>query len=273
MGKRTVEILRREKMEMTLPTLVELFAATKQAEGKSPKTVTWYRLMIGRFIQFLGDTATIRDLSLKNARAFVAHLQGQKTRYQDHPLIPVQEGGLSVHTIHGYVRAIKAFGSWLAEEGFTAVNKFVRLKRPKLPQTMVETLTDGEIALIFKIINPKCFLGARMELICLLLLDTGVRASELTGLTVNRTFVRENYLKVIGKGGKERMVPFGNTTKKALLRYLVTWRPEPVDDDMLILSVKGKPLTQNALSHLSSAWASVRVCRDCTPICSDTLSP
>jgi integrase/recombinase XerC/integrase/recombinase XerD len=116
---------------------------------------------------------------------------------------------------------------------------------------MIEILSDREIARIIQHINPNCFLGARLYLMVLLLLDTGIRASELCTLTLDNTFIEENYIKVTGKGNKERIVPFGATTKKALIRYATTWRPEPVHSDVneLILSVEGRPLSYSGLSH------------------------
>ena len=134
-------------MEATLDTLIELFAATKETEGKSPRTVTWYRLMLRKFASFTGngEPARISAVSVNEARAFVAHLQGVDAKYKNHPLTPQVEGGLSPYTIHGYVRTIKVFGSWLQEEGFTAANIFSKLKRPKLPQPLIEVLSEEPI--------------------------------------------------------------------------------------------------------------------------------
>ena len=121
MGSRTREILRRQRAEITIPQLIELFAATKLTEGRSKKTVEWYEEKLGRFASYLGDggEANIKDLTLGNARSFVASLQRQDSRFKGHPYRPQEKGGLSSYTIHGYVRSLKAFSSWLAEEGFT----------------------------------------------------------------------------------------------------------------------------------------------------------
>jgi integrase/recombinase XerC/integrase/recombinase XerD len=145
---------------------------------------------------------------------------------------------------------LKVFGTWLHEDGLTSHNIFARLKRPKLPKSVIKILTEQEIHSILDSINPNCFLGARQYLIALLLLDTGIRASELCTLTLPNIFIDENKILVKGKGRKERIVPFANGTKRALIRYINTWRPEPVGGgiDSLILSVNGTPLTYNGLS-------------------------
>ena len=251
MESRTVSILRRERMETTLPVLIDLFAATKEIEGKSPKTIRWYRSMLGAFSAFLGDAAPIKDLSLDSARAFVASLRARSTRYENHPRKRPEQGGLSPSTIHAYVRCLKAFGSWLYDEGLLASNPFRRLKRPKLPKPVIEILTDEEIDRIMQGINPNCYLGARLYIIVLLLLDTGIRASELCSLTIPNIHVSEGYIKVMGKGRKERHVPIGNGLRKALIRYMNAWRTEPAEDgiDGLVLSVDGYHLTYDGLAQ------------------------
>lgn len=251
MVTRTTRLLRREKMEITVYTLIDLFAATKQTEGRSPRTVRWYKDTLTKFGAYLGNgsQATLRDCTLENARAFITSLQQRTTRYENHRLRPQAEGGLAATTVHGYVRALKSFSTWLSEEGFADQSPFARLKRPKVPEPLIEILSDQEIGAIFEAINPKCFLGSRLHVMALLLLDTGIRAAELCSLTIRNVSLDEQYIKVLGKGNKERIVPFGSTTKKALIRYLQTFRPEPANDRIhqLILSLDGAPLSYTGL--------------------------
>ena len=65
------------------------------------------------------------------------------------------------------------------------------------------------------------FLASRNQAIILMLLDTGVRLSELVKITVNDIDTERGYIKVLGKGAKERVVRIGKTTQKALWRYLI----------------------------------------------------
>ena len=252
MRLRTVDLLRRERIDTTLPVLIDLFSATKEIEGKSPRTISWYASMLKPFASFLGEAATIQDLTLNNARAFIASLRARKVRYADHPRKKAERGTLSASTVHAYVRCLKVFGSWLSDEGFLAANPFARLKRPKLPKPMIEILSDKEIELIFAGINPNTYLGARLLIIVMLLLDTGIRASELCSLSLQDTHVKEGYIKVMGKGSKERHVPIGTSLKKALIRYIDAWRPEPGEEsvDELVLSVDGFPLTYDGLAQV-----------------------
>lgn len=241
--------LRKRKMDTSLTGLIEMFATTKATEGKSPQTITWYQRRLKVYAAFLGPQATLRDISLASAREFIAQLQARQTRYAHHPLAPEREGGLSPQTVHGYVRCLKVFTAWLTDEGFLPQNVLLKLRRPKVPETMIEVLSDKEIASIFESISPNCPLGSRMHTIFMLLLDTGIRAEELCTLTLENTNLDQNYIKVLGKGNKERKVNFGANTKKALLRYLTLYRPVS-EEKTLFLTNEGHPMTYSALAHI-----------------------
>lgn len=247
---RTAEALRRERMEITLPTLIDLFIAAKSTEGRSRRTQEWYREQLGRFTEFVTEDVPVRmkDVSIEDARAFISSLQSAQTKYQNHPLRPVEQDSLAPQTVHGYVRAMRSFSHWLLEEGYTSIDVFARLKRPKLPKTMIEILSDDEVGRILQSVNPATFLGARLYAVALVLYDTGMRAMELCNLTLADVYLDEGQLKVKGKGNKERLVPISPATKGALLRYMGTFRQG--DDEHLFLSTSGDPLTYAGLAHI-----------------------
>ena len=254
MARKSGEATRGKKGDVTVQTLIDMFILSKQVEGKSTRTIGWYRANLDSFAKFAtnGEPPRLGDLTLESGRAFIAHLQGKTTRYGGHHMRPVQQGGLSPNTIHGYVRTLKAFGSWIHEEGYVQAHPFERLKAPKLPQTMIEILVEDEIARILGTIKPATYLGARAHAIFLLLLDTGIRASELCSLTLSNTYLHEGYIKVRGKGDKERIVPIGGATKKSLLRYIQMFRPQPVQDSIVavFLTSDAQPLTYSGLSQV-----------------------
>jgi len=92
------------------------------------------------------------------------------------------------------------------------------------------------------------FLGSRNQAIVLVLLDSGVRLSELVGMRLGDIDNEKGYIKVLGKGGKERIVRIGKTTQKALWRYLI-YRPENSRQD-LWLTEEGKPLNSSGIQSL-----------------------
>ena len=88
------------------------------------------------------------------------------------------------------------------------------------------------------------------------MLDTGIRLSELCDLRFEDAHVEEGYLKVMGKGRKERVVPIGASAQKVLWRYIIHFRPEPMVklDDCLFFTLDGKPLHTNAVKLLIKRW-------------------
>jgi integrase/recombinase XerC/integrase/recombinase XerD len=155
------------------------------------------------------------------------------------------------------VRSLKAFYSWLHQEGYTEENELARLKLPKVPHKLVQTLTEEEIRRIMSCFNPMTTMGARNMAIVMMLLDTGIRCSELTSLQLSDVHMQEGYIKVFGKGGKERIVPIGSGVQKAIQRYVLHFRSEQIDPDIeeAFLNLDGGPLTYNAMKMLFSRLA------------------
>jgi len=154
-----------------------------------------------------GSQVKICELTLDDARRFIRSLMERKTKYPDHKFHREIEGGLAPQTIHGFVRSLKTFASWLAEEGYTEEHIFGRLQPPKVPQILIEPLTEDEIRRLLTAIPQDTLEGVRNFAILLLFLDTGVRLSELVNLETCQTDFVGGQLKVLGKGAKERIVP------------------------------------------------------------------
>jgi len=123
------------------------------------------------------------------------------------------------------------------------------LRLPKVPQMLVEPLTDEEIATVLSAVDRSTSAGARGYTVLVLLLNTGLRASELAGLRFEDLQLDQGYLRVRGKGNKERIVPLGNNAKKELLHHIYRIRPETErrPEEAVFLSSAGQPLTTNAL--------------------------
>jgi len=230
--------------ELELEKLILHFAQSNKAEGKSPKTMTWYTEMITGFTRFLTGTGrrpVLSEFDITIVREFIIY---------------EQERGMSPFTVQGKVRALKAFASWLFNEGYTTDHVLYNLKMPKAPQNLIEPLTAVEIDQLVKYQNPLTSLGCRNTAILVLLLDTGIRVSELCGLRFEDVHIEGGYLKVMGKGSKERIVPIGGLAQKMLWRYVIHFRPETaVDaDDFLFLTLDSKPLCTNAIKLLLKRW-------------------
>ena len=116
---------------------------------------------------------------------------------------------------------------------------------PKVPTRIMPAFTDDQALRLLHGIDRKTNVGLRNYAMILLLLDTGIRVSELVGLEMQDLHIHEGFFKVWGKGGKERIVPLGLTTQKVVWKYIRKHRPEPQLPtlDKVFLSRSGLPIS------------------------------
>lgn len=240
-----------DKDGIPLEKLIRHFETHNRSEGKSQATVYWYDRVLSYFHSHLKENKlpdNLGQLNIHVVRDFILYLQTKK-KWDGHPYIPSNGGNLAAISVENYVRALRAFFSWLHREGYTEDNILGQLRPPKVPQKMVQVLTQDEISRILSCVDHDTSSGCRDLAIIVTFLDTGARLSELTGLNMSDAYIDQGYLKVMGKGSKERMIPIGNTARKALQRYVFHFRPEPLypDQDCLFLTLEGKPMTGNGV--------------------------
>jgi site-specific recombinase XerD len=248
-----------EKGKIPLEKLAQHFEAYNRSEGKSPRTVEWYKRVLqyfGEWLDQLGYSTELEDFSLVVVREFVLYLQTRK-KWNSHPHIRARDGQLAAISVQNYVRGLRAFFGWLHREGYTEENILAQLKPPKAPLKLVDVLTQEEVARILCCLDGDSASGCRDMAMAVTFLDSGLRLSELIGIRLVDAHIDQGYLKVMGKGAKERIVPVGNVAQKALQRYVFHFRPEPVyeDDDYLFLSLEGKQMKGNAVQLIFSRLA------------------
>lgn len=140
-------------------------------------------------------------------------------KFENHPLTPVILEPLSTATIHGHVRTLRAFFSWLVLEGLLERNPAKGLKPPKIEKKVVSTLSDQGMKNILDSFNPTLPSDARNQTIFMLMIDTGMGVKELVNLKFEDIQMDEGLIKVMGKGKRERIVPFGSKVQRSLQRY------------------------------------------------------
>jgi len=241
---------------LSLEELIDLYEVSNRAEGMSPKTTCWYTSNLKAFIEYLEAEHNLCDLTTFNidtVRKYILHLR-DRPKFQGHPYIPAQTITLSPRSLQCHVRTLKAFSSRLHAEGYTDENHLQNLKLPKAPVTVMEPLTPQEIEKVTASINKKSPISARNHAT---LLDTGMRASELAGITLGNLNLTDGYIKVMGKGSKERIVPIGKYVRRVLWDYIDRSRPKPASQDIsnLFLTTDGKPITVNTLKLLFTRLA------------------
>ena len=243
-----------EKSDIPLSKLALHYEAYNRSEGKSPATIFWYSRVLTYFSKYLDKSnlpSTLGTLDSHTVREFILYLQ-TKRKWDGHPYVPSPAGNLAAISVQTYVRALKAFFSWLHREGYTEHNILADLRPPKAPQKLVKGLADEEVRRIFASLDRDTATGCRNTAIIITLLDTGLRLSELTNLKMADAHVDEGYLKVMGKGSKERIVPIGGLAQKVLLRYIHHFRPQPLNivEDTLFLTLEGRQVTGNTVKEI-----------------------
>jgi len=246
-----------EKNNTPLEKLARHFEAHNRSEGKSPRTVDWYKRVLHYFQNYLEEeslSSMLGDITMQTVKEFIVYLQTRE-RWHDHPNPPSKGGTLSAISVNNYVRGIRAFFSWLHREGYTDENILASLRPPKAPLTLVNVLTEEEIGVILNCLDSDTASGCRDMAMVIVFLDCGVRLSELANLKFQDAHVDEGYLKVMGKGAKERIVPIGNMAQKILQRYIFHFRSEPMREDNVFLTLDGQPLSDNAIRLIAKRLA------------------
>jgi len=194
---------------MKLSKIIAEYLLEHEIQGHSTATIRYYRQNLGWFCNFLGNP-DISAVTLQNAREYVISLRERNT---------------SSTTLQTYTRAIRAFLTWCYNEEYISVNIPEKLKLPKATKKAVDVLTDSEVLRLLDCINPKKFLGLRDMVVVLLMLDSGMRLSEVLRLEYGKIHLESSYLVAFGKGNKERFVPLGLNTRKYLTKYLAQLPP------------------------------------------------
>jgi len=254
----SIHIQNQEKAN-TLSELIDYYEVCNRAEGKSCRTIEWYSANLKHFRSYLKNrhlSESLDSIDKKLLREYVLYLL-KRNRFENHPFIPVGREPLSATTVHGHVRTLRAFFSWLVDEGLTQENLARDLKPPKLVKKAVSTLSDEEIMAIVNTLTLNSHCEVRNLTIFMLLLDTGLRTGELVGLKMEDIRLNEGFVKVMGKGKKERIVPIGNKAQKVLQRYFFRYRPRPAHAGIenAFLSVHGTPLTENSVKCMFTRLA------------------
>ena len=187
-----------------LDTLIQGYKLCARTEGKSENTIRIANTALTTLKGFLASreySTDVTEIGVNELREFILHLQQVKA-FEHHPYTEPQTEGLSGHAINTYLRAIRAFWSWLVREEIITSNPFSRVKVPKPPKKIIATFSEKQLNAIFKSINTATPAGFRDWTMILMLLDTGLRASELVGLTMNNVNLEDGMVKVYGKGNK-----------------------------------------------------------------------
>jgi site-specific recombinase XerD len=236
-----------KKKHMSLPfsRAVEGFLIACNARGLSPNTLEDYNRTYRKFLVHRPDDPPLDVLATADIAAFLASCTGVTNKSK-----------------RNYYIGLASLWTWALTEGLARRHVVRELPSPKPEVRVTEPFTQQEVkAIIGAISRSRIYrtpLGTardhslrqadRSRAIILLLMDTGMRASELTGLRLEDVDIKKNMIKVLGKGNKERLVPISSRTAQALWRYLAQ-RDQRRPMDPVFITSSGAGLTRRDLAH------------------------
>lgn len=212
--------------------------------GYSPQTVRAYRSDLAALIDFARtrDVVTTEGLTLDLLRDWLWN---------------ASQAGLAKATLARRSASAKGFSAWLTRTNGVEHDPAARLRSPKPDKTLPRVINRQQITGLLDALMERSATGdpaAKRDLaVTELLYATGIRVSELTGLDIDDVDFERLTLRVLGKGSKERVVPFGVPARTALVDYLATARPAmatTASGPALLVGDRGGRLGTRAVYHL-----------------------
>lgn len=211
--------------------------------GLSPNTVEAYRRDLQKFLHYC------RNRKLEPARVERSHLVeflGQ-----------LYQRGLDARSVARHLVSVRSFYRYLQQEEIAAADPTLNLEAPKVWRRLPGYLTLDEVERLLAQPDRSTPAGLRDAAMLELLYATGLRVSELVRVEVSDVQFEMGFLRCLGKGSKERLIPIGKTALAALERYLAAGRPKlgrrPVSS-ALFLNQHGRPLTRQGFWKILRAY-------------------
>lgn len=216
---------------MRVSVAVDRYLAEASARGQlAPKSVVTYRQTLRGFIAATGDP-DVSDLTRRHVHRWWGSLS------------------CGPRTSRGRLSNVRCFLAWLIDTEAIKVDPSRGMKPPTVPEPVGRNLTAVEVAAILKVAPD-----TRGTLVVLLMVQLGLRCAEVTGLEVGHVNRTTRGVRVLGKGGKVRVLPLTAQVEEALDAYLAE---HPTPAGPLIRSFSnGAPITSNYLGILMSKWMS-----------------
>jgi integrase/recombinase XerD len=191
-------------MERWIDSYMNYIAVEK---GLSRNTLDSYSGDLVRYANFLGGLG-ITEIGKTSKTEVMAYL------------LSLWKQGLSAKTVARSVSVLRGFYRWLADEGVLRGNPLEDMESPRTTRSLPEVLSLDEVESLLNQPNPSNPIGMRDKAMLELLYATGLRVSEFVHLVLNNVNLEAGYLIVLGKGGKQRVVPMGQEALDWLRRYL-----------------------------------------------------
>lgn len=197
----------------------------------SANTVQAYLADIHKLV-FFTEGKNLKQVSSDEISSFIQNL------YDAH---------LSPRSIARIISGLKSFYKQFIIDGELEISPMQFVLTPKLPRKLPDVLSHIEITTMIESIDLSNFSGERDKTIMMLLYGCGFRVSELTSLKINNLYFEDGFVRVMGKGEKERLVPIGGKTIRQVKYYLEYYRKKvetTESKNILILNQRGKSISR-----------------------------
>jgi integrase/recombinase XerD len=220
-------------------------------------TVVSYKRDLSKYQDYLSKIENIERLSSVNKihiLHFVQHLK---------------DTGNSTKTIARHLASIRSYHQYLLRSKVTNEDPTIQIETPKLVRSLPKILSLSEVESLLDAPNTNSPLGLRDKAILELLYATGIRVSELTNLNTEDVHLEMGFIRCLGKGSRERIVPLGKVANEAIRNYLEKGRSElnkSGNSEALFLNHRGNRLTRQGFwKNLRQIATSANIQQEITP--------
>ncbi len=226
-------------------TLIELFLDSLWVErGVSDHTLKAYGSDLRKLAQWL----------LARHQSLVSAAQDDLLAY----LAVRVETGAQPRTTARLLSSVRRFYQYLLREGHISKDPSARIEAPRLGRPLPASLTEDDVERLLAAPDVDDPLGMRDRAMLETLYACGLRVSELVGLTLGQLSLTQGVVRIVGKGGKERLVPMGEESVEWLERYLRQGRYDILGErksDAVFVTRRGGGMTRHAFWHLIKRYA------------------
>lgn len=222
----------------------------KVEKGLADNSARSYENDLQRYLSYIREDVQAGDLggvSIHHIEAYLAELTGM---------------GLAPSTIARNISSIRKFHEFAVIENFAVSNPAELIDMPKKAGKLPEVLNPAEVEEILNMPDQTTSAGIRDHAILETLYATGMRVSELTNLEMEMLFFEAGFIRVIGKGNKERLVPVGQVAQKAVEHYLTLSRPAFLHKknpekakNKVFINQRGGPLSRMSIWNIVNSYA------------------
>lgn len=210
----------------------------------SPNSIEAYLDDLSKLLQYFeAENLKIQEISLENLQQFVTQLY---------------DLGINARSVARVLSGVRSFFNFLILDGYIQNDPTELLETPKIGLKLPVVLSLEEIENIISVIDLSTKEGQRNRAIIEVLYSCGLRISELTNLKFSDLFLDDGFIRVEGKGSKQRLVPISPTAIKEIGNYLLDRKYLDVkkgSEDMVFLSKRGTPISRIMVFHFIKQYA------------------